>query len=178
MSSPIFRGAPGRGSSARPSSRRSAKRLRHRQAGDVEPVGNGNVAQTLRREQNNLRPHRVRLGGLPAARPRLQFVPLRLVQVNPNRSSPGQTNLPNLSPGKVNHDTKMRVSRHNDAFYVNCLQSLRRRLLVVISNFRCRFCYHFKILKRVFSEIYLTKDCSCQHTRDLVKKHHYVVKPS
>ena len=79
---------------------------RHRQAGDVEPVGNGNVAQTLRRKQNNLRPHRIRPGGLPAARPRLQFVPLCLVQLNVNRGSPGHANLPNPGIGKVNHATR------------------------------------------------------------------------
>ena len=71
-----------------------------------------------------------------------------------------------------------RVSRRNDVFYVNWFQSLRRQLLVVISNFRCQFCHHFQILKPVFFRNYLTKECSCQHTRDLVKKHHYVVKPS
>src|SRR5882757_1409652 len=69
FSSPILRGAPGRGSSARPSSR---------QAADPKLLGDREIGRAIGRQKHNLGPHRVGTRYLPAACPRLKLTPFGL----------------------------------------------------------------------------------------------------
>src|SRR5438874_2479485 len=100
FSSPILRGAPGRGSSARPSSRLAANRLR--QVATVTRVTPScsaiEIGRAIGRQKHDLGPHRVGTRYLPATCSRLKLTPLGLVQLDPNRRSPGHCRLLDRAP--------------------------------------------------------------------------------
>ena len=113
FSSSILRGAPGRGSSTRPSKRLIANRLRH-----VATVSRliprrsaiARIGHSIGRQQHDLRPHRVAPRDLPAACAPLQFAALLFAKTNTDRRTPRHPN-PQCLKGAGNHATR-RMARN------------------------------------------------------------------
>src|SRR5882762_3789127 len=97
FSSPILRGAPGRGSSARPSNRLAANRWR--QVATVRRLtpscaAIARLVVPSAAEKHDLGTHRVSTRDLPATCPRLKLTPLGLIQLDANRRFPRHPHLP------------------------------------------------------------------------------------
>src|SRR5512132_3249228 len=91
---------------------------RHSDTRDPEPLRDRQIGHAVRREQHDLRPHRIRASDLPPPCPRLQFAPLSFVQFNPDCSSPSHAH---LSLTK----TSVRESQHHQYGWLFLRQDLR-----------------------------------------------------
>ena len=83
---------------------------RHRDTRDPEPLRDRQIGHAVRRQQHDLRPHRIRPSDLPSTCPRLQFAPLGVVQLNPDRSAPPHARLPDPKRPSGNHSTSNMAS--------------------------------------------------------------------
>src|ERR1700730_1621261 len=96
FSSPILRGGPRAGLSGKavqPCGGEPLAPSRHRDAGDPKLLGDRQIGRAIGRQKYDLGPHRVGTRYLPATCSRLKLTPLGLVQLDPNRRSPGHSRL-------------------------------------------------------------------------------------
>ena len=107
LSSPIWHGSPDaeRGATVAFSIAKACQNFggkvfapcRHRQTADAKPLGDGDVGQPIGRTKDNLQPHGVRTGYLPAPRPRFQFAPFPFAKLDHVRRCPSHHGLPSQS---------------------------------------------------------------------------------
>ena len=71
---------------------------RHRDAGHPKLLGDREIGRAIGRQKHDLGPHRVGTRYLPATCSRLKLTPLGLVQLDPNRRSPGHCRLLDRAP--------------------------------------------------------------------------------
>jgi hypothetical protein len=76
---------------------------RHRDAGNPKLLGDCEIGCAIGRQKHDLGPHRVGTRDLPVTCPRLKLTPLGLVQLDPNRRSPGHPRLLDQSRRGRNH---------------------------------------------------------------------------